>query len=26
VKKQGINRLDALINLFNGNPFIPSMN
>jgi len=26
VKKQGINRLDALIDLFNGNPFIPSMN
>ena len=26
VKKQGINRLDALIDLFNGTPFIPSMN
>jgi len=25
VKKQGINRLDALIDLFNGKPFIPSM-
>jgi len=25
VKKQGVNRLDALISLFNGNPFIPSM-
>lgn len=26
VKKQGLNRLDALIDLFNGTPFIPSMN
>tara|TARA_B110000967_G_C18858669_1_gene548657 strand:+ start:1014 stop:1340 length:327 start_codon:yes stop_codon:yes gene_type:complete len=26
VKKQGINRLDALIDLFNGKPFIPSLN
>jgi transposase len=26
VKKQGINRLDALVDLFNGKPFIPSIN
>lgn len=26
VKKQGINRLDALIDLFNGKPFIPTIN
>lgn len=26
VKKQGVNRLDALIDLFNGKPFIPTLN